>query len=340
MAGVQKKGNGKGNGRGQTPRKKKAYANKNKGTNHTAVSDSLSRIMTGQTNPTQFQPDNCNTKAILLIPKKCPLVIISKLAMDKIWHYVKFAGTKEVSWYGTVEHDPAENTFTITDTFLFDQEVTGTETEIDHDSQQKFIEELMMDDPEKALEVVEKLRFWGHCHPFHHKPGEKPAPSPQDNTNLMEYNNYDWYIRGICNRNGHFLFDVAYFNENIVFKDVPWQPEAVENSEMHDTILRDFELKVKQKTYVQNFNNGHGGYGYHGGAAGSNMGFRGGNPGGNTSVIPSRPINNSFQTVPINDPNPEPDPINHVPAAVTPVSNIGGSIVFEEEDEVEDWRNN
>jgi hypothetical protein len=91
-----------------------------------------------------------------------PIVHIDGLAYRKIIHWMKKAGSYEISGLGNVVYDHEKHMFRVTDVYLLEQENTGASTDIN----EKAVGKLMYQHHllQKSGEVEGELRFWWHSH--------------------------------------------------------------------------------------------------------------------------------------------------------------------------------
>lgn len=85
-------------------------------------------------------------------------VHISEACYQKIMHWIKKAGSFEVSGLGNVIYDPANRVFLVDEVYLLQQENTGTTTDINDVAVGK-----LMYEHHKSKRKGE-LRFWWHSH--------------------------------------------------------------------------------------------------------------------------------------------------------------------------------
>lgn len=146
-----------------------------------------------------------------------PKVLITPEAYMRIQLYVEI-GRLEVGWLGTATQLPNGN-FLIDQTFLLEQEVTGTETELSVEGQNKLVEELLTPGTDAALDRVNRLRFWGHSHV---RMGT--GPSGTDESTMMRFatEGMPFYLRGIFNKLGRGEFTIYYYDRGYRICDAPW----------------------------------------------------------------------------------------------------------------------
>jgi hypothetical protein len=150
-----------------------------------------------------LRPHSFSPRADLL--GKSPRVLISPAAYQRMLLYVEIAN-KEVGWLGTV-------------TFLLEQEVTATETELSVDGQNKLVCELLEKGDDAGVERVNRLRFWGHSHV---RMGTSPSGTDESTMNRFGNEGLPWYIRGIFNKLGRGSFAIYYYDRGYRILDAPW----------------------------------------------------------------------------------------------------------------------
>lgn len=180
-------------------------------------------------------------------------VLISREAYARMWHFVDIADD-EVGWLGTVERLP-NGGFLIEEVFLLDQEVSGASTEISEEGVALLAEELFT--RPDGLELVNKLRFWGHSHVMM---GTSPSSQDDKQMDMFRDNGCDWFIRAILNKRGRMEIDIYFFESGVMFKDVPWIIYQPIDQTMREEIRAEFDQKVTKRTYVsaQTFDNRNG----------------------------------------------------------------------------------
>ncbi len=158
-------------------------------------------------------------------------IVFSRLAYDKQNYFIAHCD-KEISWLGLVEE--TEKEFYVEDVILFQQEVSGAQTEIKEEDIAKFFEELIEEHGEDSAlnEFLPKLKFWGHSHV-----NMGVSPSGTDDTTLkyMFRPEMDFFIRVIANKKGDLKADLyrnfhcAELEEPLGFTwlDTTWDVEHV-----------------------------------------------------------------------------------------------------------------
>lgn len=170
-----------------------------------------------------------------------PSILISEQAINEMYIYTKEV-SDEVGWLGTVEQ-LTDGTYYIGKTFLFDQEVHGTTTEITPEGLSSFGEELLKQ-PD-GVEIWNSLRMWGHSHV-----NMATNPSGQDDKQMEDFANigHDYFIRLITNKSGSLRLDFYDYKAGLTFLDVPYGIEISVNPEVQkiDMQLGLIQEKMKQ----------------------------------------------------------------------------------------------
>ena len=172
---------------------------------------------------------------ITVMPRKVPYVLIHTKALQKMFVYTDECAD-EVGWLGTAYREG--NEIHITDTFLFEQEVHATTTEITPEGLEKFGTELLTQ--ENGVEVWNNLKMWGHSHV-----NMGITPSGQDDKQMVEFSQigHDWFIRLICNKKGDLGIDVFDYEEGIVYKNVPW--ERLISQEEEEEVMQNQAIRAE-----------------------------------------------------------------------------------------------
>ncbi len=174
------------------------------------------------------------------LTRPVPRVYVSRLAHDKMWHYVDLVDN-EVGWLGTVEK--IEGDFLVTDVHLFRQRVTGSTNIIDGQALAEFANDILIQDPENGAEQLEKLCFWGHSHA-----NMETFASSQDDRQMATFaqSGLPWFIRGIFNKKGKGYFTIYYFKLGLKIDDVEWVLHDPIDPELRSVI----ETEVKEKVQL------------------------------------------------------------------------------------------
>lgn len=170
-----------------------------------------------------------------------PTVFYAPTVWDQLW-YIVAKCPKEVGWLGLVEpiYDGAH--YLITDLYVPEQTVSGTETDIDSDALAELAMELI-----DAGRDTSKLFYWGHSHV-----NMDVGPSSQDEDQVDEYLEHNSvFIRGIYNKRGSSKVDVFDKNAGVVHQCVanrPFTPGlTVAEATRLDQLLKD---NVSERVYV------------------------------------------------------------------------------------------
>lgn len=193
-------------------------------------------------NPHSFSP-----RVQFLSGTRTPRVLISPIAYKRMQLYIELA-RKEVGWLGTITRLP-DGDFLIDETFLLEQEVTPTETELSVEGQNALVNELLVKGDE-GLEQVNQLRFWGHSHV---RMGTSPSNTDERTMERWQTEGLPWAVRGIFNKLGRAEFTIYLYEQGYRICDAPW---AVFDPATKRTLLD------QRRGY---FGGGYGGGGYHGG---------------------------------------------------------------------------
>lgn len=148
--------------------------------------------------------------------KRTPKVLITPEAFKRMSLYVEL-GSKEVGWLGTAERT-AGGDFLITNTFLLDQEVTPTETELSVDGINALAMQLV-EQGDAGMKALNELKFWGHSHV---RMGTSPSGTDERTMERFGREGHPWYIRGIFNKRGRAEFTIYLFEEGLRINDAPW----------------------------------------------------------------------------------------------------------------------
>jgi len=184
----------------------------------------------------QLIPHNSQTKVKLI--GSFPRVLISRIAHDKMWHYIDIAD-QEVSWLGTVVEQ--ENDFLIEDVFLLEQGVSSANTDITEEGQEKLCQELLAQ--EDGVELWNKIRFWGHSHV-----NGGTSPSGTDEQQMKKFAKLDlpFWIRGIFNKKGRAEFSIFFYSTDLAVTDVAWSLAELADKSLRAAIEKEFAEKVTQ----------------------------------------------------------------------------------------------
>lgn len=136
-----------------------------------------------------------------------PVVFIKDKVYLKMLKYVMLYHN-ELAWHGTVERE--NNTFTITDVFLYPQTATSVTVTTDQAKYSEFINGL-------SGEVLNKMRFQGHSHV---NMGVTPSTTDIDYYSeiLSQIPEDDYYIFLIMNKKGEIFINIYDLTTNIQYE--------------------------------------------------------------------------------------------------------------------------
>jgi hypothetical protein len=187
-----------------------------------------------------------------------PTVRIYQRALRKMWNWVQCCDI-EVGWLGCADMCDDGNLL-ITDVFLPDQDCHSTTTELTPEGIADLGMKLMGEDDAANIPVdspdyrANKLLFWGHSHI-----NMGVSPSGQDDDQMRQFTERDWFIRGIFNKKGDAEFFIYYFKTGFIIKDASW--EAVDDP--NDESVKIAEKEVKDRvtrmgytTYQRDYSKG------------------------------------------------------------------------------------
>jgi len=187
-----------------------------------------------------FSPHKFESKVEIL--EGLPKIFVSKVAFSKMWHYVDIA-SEEVSWLGTV--GKIGNDFLIKDVYLLEQEVSSAQTIITEDGLADFGNKILQ--LQDGIDIYNNIRFWGHSHV-----NMSTSPSGQDENqmDLFESSDNNFFIRGILNKNGRMEFTLYFYDTGLKIVDLEWSVYDPIDHSLRDIIQEEFDEKVKKQVYV------------------------------------------------------------------------------------------
>lgn len=164
----------------------------------------------------ELTPHTGDKEVVFFGNRRAPRVLITPNAYKRMCLYVELA-EKEVGWLGTVVMTRSGD-FLIDHTYLLEQEVTATETELSAEGQAKLVEDLLKKG-EPGFEEVNRLRFWGHSHVR-----MSTSPSGTDESTMKRFyeEGLPWYVRGIFNKKGRAEFCIFLYEQGLRINDVDW----------------------------------------------------------------------------------------------------------------------
>lgn len=162
---------------------------------------------------------NPQTK-VEVLSSAMPYVLIDGDALRTMQLYIEEC-PDEIGWLCSATR--SGRAITIHQTYLFEQEVHSTTTEITPDGLAKFGEELLAQ-PD-GMDIWNSIKAWGHSHV-----NMGITPSAQDNTqmNTFKEGGHDWFVRIIGNKKGDMKIDIYDYEHGIIYTDVPWARIASE----------------------------------------------------------------------------------------------------------------
>jgi len=168
---------------------------------------------------------------ITLVPHKAtpvfhtllePKVLVSPAIAEDLSQISRHVSS-EVGFMGLVERELkysdekilVADYYRITEIFLLEQECHSGTTELSADAMAALGRELMG----RGNDDYDKLRFWGHTHPF-----GSVSPSSQDEAQMTIFrrNGCPWFLRGIFAPT-HCEYTIFNYELNGVWRNVPWE---------------------------------------------------------------------------------------------------------------------
>lgn len=173
-----------------------------------------------------------------------PTIFMTREVYSRMWHLVDIAD-EEVGWLGAVRTTP-QNDYLIEEVFLLEQEVSATATDLSVDGQAK-LAQYLIDNRADGIEIVNRLRFWGHSHVT-----METSPSPQDDRQMEQFleNGCSWFVRGILNKRGRMEFTLFLWEARVKIVDVPWAIYERVDESIRSEIEAEFRNKVSRKIYI------------------------------------------------------------------------------------------
>lgn len=146
----------------------------------------------------------------LINDTKTPEIYVTPEADFKMRYYIDNTD-KEIGWLGYVE-DLGTGIYLITDVFLVKQQVHSATTEILPEGLAELATKLLSQG-EEGQKKYNSIRMWGHSHC-----NMSPTPSGQDNTQMKDFSQNDYYIRLIGNKEGEWNVSLWDFKNNILWE--------------------------------------------------------------------------------------------------------------------------
>jgi hypothetical protein len=233
----------------------KDYSDMTTSSAHSTTTYSSVPVVKGAT-ATPLIPHAHDTKH-QVIPFQCEqtpmfsFVGVTPTALEKMSQYIRMC-SEEISWLGTVRVEG--NAVIIDEVYLFEQEVSAAQTDLDEHAMVAFASEMMERDMDEAMDVLPRLRMWGHSHV-----NMEVNPSGTDDTTMKKFapdianTSMPFMLRLIANKRGKMKIDIYYYQKSLATMDVPW---GVVNDadDMSDEIYQEMMSKVKRRSYTSTSN--------------------------------------------------------------------------------------
>lgn len=187
-----------------------------------------------------FTPHRFESK-LEMIAGDNPKILISKLAYNKMWHYVDLAD-QEVGWLGTV--NKLGKAFLIKDVFLLKQEVSAAQTVITIEGLSEFGEDILK--LPDGIEIYNNIRFWGHSHV---NMGTSASGQDESQMDLFEESGHPYFIRGILNKRGRMEFTIYFYENGLRAVDPEWCVYDPVDSTIRNVIEKEFNDKVTKEKF-------------------------------------------------------------------------------------------
>jgi hypothetical protein len=154
----------------------------------------------------------------------------------------------EVSWYHTVTKvSPSE--YLIDGIIIPEQECHGAETEMTFDG----MYDAYFKTAERNPTDVNRLKAWGHLHPWGDDDQVSPSGPDEDQFRLhgdpekLQTSAQPWYIRIIFNANIAARVDIMNFEQGWRWDDVPWYIAVPMEDGIEDEIDKVIKDSIKDK---------------------------------------------------------------------------------------------
>lgn len=195
-----------------------------------------------RTGAKRFAPHQFSNRVAFIGPS--PRILLTRGAYDTQYYIVDEA-PEEVGWLGTVKREGMN--FLIEEVFLFEQEVSGTQTKLDEEAVGKFFAELASQPG--GIEKANSIRFWGHSQ---HHMGTNPSGSygADDYGDLAQMFRFgdaaDYFVMGIFDKAGHIRFDIYFYDLGVKVEDVEWNLYEPEQAGLRERIKAELKAKVRR----------------------------------------------------------------------------------------------
>lgn len=212
--------------------------------------------MTSRRQALKYSVSTTSTTASGVVPIKGatkypaqPEIYFTREAWVKQCHLVH-KSPMEVGWFALVDHDEANNVFTITELVIPKQEVTAAETDIGKE-----------DLADAAMELIEQGKDTGKMYAwFHSHVNMGVSPSAQDEyqvedflEDLADQPEVPAFIRGIQNKAGDLKLDVYYIQHGIAYQNVEFYVIHDDDPQWKVDIESEIKTKVSARTYTTPF---------------------------------------------------------------------------------------
>jgi hypothetical protein len=220
-------------------------------------------------------------------PKLFDHVAVTPEALEKMILYVRMC-SEEIGWLGTVQEEGS--TLIIDNVYLFEQEVSAAQTDLDENAMAGFANQLLEQDPDNAFDILNRMRMWGHSHV-----NMGVTPSGTDDTTMKSFakdiagTDKPYMVRLIANKKGAMKIDIYYYDKSLVTLDVPWFL-MTEVEDIADEVFQEMQSKVKRRTYTANKSSTNTAP-THGAKTQSQVSSTGSKP--STNVVPHKSVDNS-----------------------------------------------
>ena len=192
-----------------------------------------------------------NSTTVKVLEKCVPSVIINPDALTKMYIYTDECDD-EIAWLGTAYRDTENNIIYINDVFLFDQEIASTTVDVSSEDLSTFGEKLLQQ--KDGIEIWNNLKVWGHSHV---NMGTSPSKTDEEQMETFSEGGHDWFIRIITNKKDDLRVDLFYYDQGIIYNDIPWQAHLTKKEkEIEEKINKLYkELEEFQEQRFNKFTN-------------------------------------------------------------------------------------
>lgn len=182
-----------------------------------------------------------------------PTVRFDIVAWEKIQFIVDHE-SREIGWFGTVDHDPKSNTYVVTDIFITEQKRDGATCDQSAKGINELTSEIIRDrslSSEEKRDRLNKFNFWGHSHV-----NMGVSPSSEDIANAKRFAGKEFLITGIFNKKGDVRLDFWDFKNNLHYAELPVRKRWHLSDETVTKIISDINTKVKEITFESSYSYG------------------------------------------------------------------------------------